>query len=303
VSFAWEGTPMIHHLNFTVNRGDKIGIIGPNGSGKTTLLNLLLKQLEPEKGTVEHGTNLELVFFDQHRNKLDEEQNLVENVGQGSDHITIGGKQRHIISYLEDFLFPPSRSRTPVNVLSGGERNRLLLAKMFTQPGNLLVMDEPTNDLDIETLELLESLLVEYSGTLLLVSHDREFLNNVITSTLAYDGEARWVETPGGVDDWIAQRSKPKEFKKSGTAPRSAEKPAPRKKPLNGKEKRELEALPEKMEALEQQLEELGQEMSTPEFYAQAEKQQQLVREKAEEIPKHLETLFERWEELEERAQ
>ena len=303
VSFAWEGIPMIEDLSFTVNRGDKVGIIGPNGSGKTTLLKLLLQQLEPQTGSIEQGTNLELVFFDQHRNKLDEEQSLVENVGQGSDHITIGGKQRHIISYLEDFLFPPSRSRTPVKVLRGGERNRLLLAKMFTQPGNLLVMDEPTNDLDIETLELLESLLVEYSGTLLLVSHDREFLNNVVTSTLAYDGEARWVETPGGYDDWVAQRTKPKEPKKSGPAPRNTEKAVPRKKPLNGKEKRELQALPEKMEALEQQLEELGQIMSTPEFYAQAEAEQQQVRNQAEEIPKHLETLFERWEELEERAQ
>lgn len=301
LSFSWEGRTMVRELDLLITRGDKVGILGPNGSGKTTLLRLLLGQLKPDRGRVEHGTRLETVFFDQHRHVLEEEKSLVENVGQGSDHVTVAGKRRHVISYLEDFLFPPSRSRTPVKVLSGGERNRLLLARMFTQPGNLLVMDEPTNDLDLETLELLESLLVEYSGTLLLVSHDREFINNVVTSTVACAGDGHWLETPGGYDDWLSQRS--------SARPRSAVKEdapsvatAPRKKPLNGKEKRELEALPGTMEQLEQELETLGQEMSTPEFYTRPEPEQAEARARVEEIPGLLEDLFARWEELESRA-
>jgi ATP-binding cassette subfamily F protein uup len=299
LQFDWGDGPLVNGVSTLISRGDKIGVIGPNGSGKTTLLNLLLGQLEPRSGRVEHGTRLEVVFFDQHRQALDEEKSLAENVGEGSDHVVIDGRQRHVISYLEDFLFPPARSRTPVKVLSGGERNRLMLAKLFTKPGNVLVMDEPTNDLDIETLELLESLLVAYSGTLLLVSHDREFIDNVVTSTLASEGEGRWKEYPGGVTDWEAQRPKPEKQTKASSATNT---PSPRKKPLNGKEKRELEALPEKMERLELELEELGQRMSTPEFYAQPEEEQQQVRKKAEDLPAQLEALYTRWEELESRV-
>ena len=302
VSFDWGDGPVVNNLSTLVTRGDKIGVIGPNGSGKTTLLNLLLKRLEPKSGTVEHGTNLEVVYFDQHRLALDEEKSLVENVGEGGDHVEIDGRRRHVISYLEDFLFPPSRSRTPVKVLSGGERNRLMLAKMFTRPGNVLVMDEPTNDLDIETLELLESLLVEYGGTLLLVSHDREFLDNVVTSTLAFEGDGQWREYPGGYADWEAQRPKPDKAPAKSAASRP---PPPKKhlKPLNGKEKRELEALPDRMEALEAELDALGREMSTPEFYEHPPEQRQAARQRAETIPGELEEMFARWETLEERAE
>jgi ATP-binding cassette subfamily F protein uup len=299
ISFDWGDGPVVRNLSTLITRGDKIGLIGPNGSGKTTLLKLLLKQLEPESGTVNHGTGLEVVFFDQHRQVLDEEKSLAENVGQGSDHVMIDGHKRHVISYLEDFLFPPARSRTPVKVLSGGERNRLMLARLFTQPGNVLVMDEPTNDLDIETLELLESLLVEYQGTLLLVSHDREFMDNVVTSTLAYEGNGTWREYPGGVEDWLRQR--PSVTTRSTTEKKPTPE-APRKKPLNGKEKRELADLPRQMEELEQQLEELGQRMSTPDFYQEPEAHQQQVRQQAEEIPRQIEALYARWEELESRA-
>ena len=204
-SFAYDGRPIIKNLTSTIVRGDRVGIVGPNGSGKTTLLRLLLGQLAPQQGEVRLGTRLEVLYFDQLRDQLDLDRSVQENVGEGNDTVTINGKQRHIIGYLQDFLFTPERARTPVHILSGGERNRLLLAKLFTRPSNVLVMDEPTNDLDAETLDLLEELLLEYSGTLLLVSHDREFLNNVVTSTLvlAGDGEAR--EYVGGYDDWLRQ--------------------------------------------------------------------------------------------------
>jgi len=299
LEFDWGNGPMVSDVSTLITRGEKIGFIGPNGSGKTTLLKLLLGSLEPKGGSVQHGTNLEVVFFDQYRMALEEEKSLVENVGEGSDHVLIDGRKRHVISYLEDFLFPPARSRTPVKVLSGGERNRLLLAKLFTNPGNVLVMDEPTNDLDIETLELLEALLVDYGGTLLLVSHDREFLDNVVTSTLASEGEGRWKEYPGGYADWEAQRPKPEKEQKKKQAPA---KPVTHLKPLNGKEKRELTSLPEQMEALEAELDDLGQKMSTADFYEQPATQQETVRLRAEAIPMELERMFVRWEELEERA-
>lgn len=302
ISFRWGEEPVVRSFSTLITRGEKVGLIGPNGSGKTTLLKLLLGQLEPQTGQVERGTNQEIVFFDQYRMALDEEKSLVENVGEGSDHVIIDGRKRHVISYLEDFLFPPARSRTPVKVLSGGERNRLLLAKMFTQPGNLLVMDEPTNDLDIETLELLESLLVDFGGTLLLVSHDREFLDNVVTSTFAFEGDGVWREYPGGYADWEKQRPRP--VKESAPKPAAVSAPKPEKhlKPLNGKEKRELQSLPEQMETLEAELDELGQQMSTATFYEQEAEEQEKVRARAEAIPVEIETLFLRWEELEERS-
>ena len=208
ISFAYDDKPVIAGLSTTIMRGDRIGIIGANGSGKTTLLKLLLGELAPQSGELKLGTRREVLYFDQMREQLNLDASVQDNVGEGNDTVTINGKQRHVIGYLQDFLFSPERARTPVRILSGGERNRLLLAKLFTKPSNLLVMDEPTNDLDAETLELLEDLLCEYSGTLLLVSHDREFLNNVVTGTLAFEGDGRVSENVGGYDDW--QRSAPR---------------------------------------------------------------------------------------------
>jgi ATP-binding cassette subfamily F protein uup len=298
------GEPLIADFSTRIMRGDKIGFIGPNGSGKTTLLNILLDKLKPVAGEVEHGTQLDITFFDQHREILDEEKSLMDNVGDGSDFILFEGQRRHVISYLEDFLFPPSRSRTPVKVLSGGERNRLLLAKMFTKPGNVLVMDEPTNDLDIETLELLESLLVNYTGTLLLVSHDREFLDNVVTSTIAYEGKGKWKEYPGGYADWLIQRKVPEVKKETSSAPTAvSSKNKTNLKPLNGKEKREWQELPAKIESLEAELEALGQQMSLPEFYQLPEPERNGVLKRSEAIPGEMDKLFGRWEELEERAE
>jgi len=297
ISFDWGDGPVVKDLSLLISRGDKIGVLGPNGCGKTTFLKLLLGQLEPALGSVEQGTRLEITFFDQHRMKLDENQSLQDNVAEGNEYVMFHGQRRHVISYLEDFLFPASRARTPVKVLSGGERNRLLLAKMFTKPGNVLVMDEPTNDLDIETLELLESLLVEYEGTLLLVSHDRVFVNNVVTSTLAYEGEGTWKEYPGGYDDWLEQRKKTEvKEKKSGT--KGAGK---RKSPLNGKEKRELDAMPKRIEELEAELDAFGEKMSAPDFYQKPQDEQQPIINRSEAIPLEMDDLFLRWGVLEAR--
>ena len=205
VSFGYGDRPIICDLSTMIMRGDRVGLIGPNGSGKTTLLRLLLGQLQPQTGAIRHGTNLEVAYFDQLHAQLDDAKSVRDNVRDGADTVEINGRRRHIIGYLEDFLFTPEQAADPVSRLSGGERNRLLLARLMTKPSNVLVMDEPTNDLDIETLELLENLLVEYPGTLLLVSHDREFLNNVVTSTLVLEGEGRVKEYAGGYDDWLRQ--------------------------------------------------------------------------------------------------
>src|SRR5512143_2197254 len=205
VSYAYNDIPVISDFSTTILRGDKIGIIGPNGSGKTTLLKILLRELSAQKGTIKHGTNLEVAYLDQHRAQLDNEKTVQDNVANGSDHVTVDGNRRHVIGYLQDFLFAPARARSPVKVLSGGERNRLLLAKLFTRPSNVLVLDEPTNDLDIETLDLLEELLMDYPGTVLLVSHDRAFINDVVTSTLVFEGGGKVNEYVGGYDDWLLQ--------------------------------------------------------------------------------------------------
>ncbi len=222
ISYSWEGRPIVRDLSTTILRGDRIGIIGPNGCGKSTLLNLLLGKLQPETGTIRLGTKVEVAYFDQLRAQLDEEATVIDNVGGGRDSVTVNGRQKHIIGYLQDFLFPPARARQPVKSLSGGERNRLLLAKLFTRPANLLVLDEPTNDLDVETLELLEELLLDFDGTLLLVSHDRAFLDNVVTSTLVFEGEGRVNAYVGGYSDWLAQREKQQQAE--------AEKPVQREK-------------------------------------------------------------------------
>ncbi len=304
IHFAWQGKTIIEDFSTRIMRGDKIGLIGPNGSGKTTLLNLLLGKLQPDKGEVEMGTKLEVAYFDQHRAQLREDQNAQDNVSGGKDLMTIGGKPRHVISYLQDFLFTPERARAPITALSGGERNRLLLAKLFAQPANLLVMDEPTNDLDMETLELLEELLLDFEGTLLLVSHDRDFLNNVVTSVIALEGEGRVAEYIGGYDDWLRQKPKPGAGRQS--KPAKADQPAEkqvqaRALKLTYKEQMELDKLPDRLEQLESGIQTIHDEMASPDFYQQdadliSRRQQELGEMEAE-----LETAFERWETLEQR--
>jgi ATP-binding cassette subfamily F protein uup len=255
-------------------RGDRIGLIGPNGSGKTTLLKVLLGELVPDAGEVRTGSNLQVAYFDQYRATLREDWNAIENVAEGREFVEFNGKRKHIIGYLQDFLFTPERARAPITRLSGGERNRLLLARLFAQPSNLLVMDEPTNDLDVETLELLEELLGDYAGTLLLVSHDRDFLDNVVTSTLVMEGQAQVGEYVGGYTDWLRQRpvAGPRPAAKAGpntAAPVVASAPpqAPRRK-LGFKEQRELEQLPARIDALETRLAALTDSMAEPGFFA-----------------------------------
>jgi ATP-binding cassette subfamily F protein uup len=300
ISFGYDGQQVISGFSTMIMRGDRIGIIGPNGSGKTTLLKLLLGELQPESGEMKLGTRREVLYFDQMRQQLDLSASVQDNVGEGNDTVTVGGKQRHVIGYLQDFLFSPERARTPVHILSGGERNRLLLAKLFTKPSNVLVMDEPTNDLDAETLELLEDLLSEYSGTLLLVSHDREFLNNVVTATLAFEGGGRISANVGGYDDWLrtsaqskAAVSEPKVVKEKS----KAEKEKPRK--LTFKEERELEGLPERIAALEEEQTALHARLADPEFYKSAGAGITIVNERLAALEAELEQVYIRWEELE----
>ena len=300
VHYAWDDEPIVKALETTIVRGDKIGIIGPNGCGKTTLLNLLLGQLQPNSGTVDRGTQLEVAYFDQHRAQLDGEKTVAQNVAGEEEFVMFNGKRRHIFAYLEDFLFEPTRSRTPVKVLSGGERNRLLLARLFTQPSNVLVLDEPTNDLDADTLDLLEALLVEYSGTMLLVSHDRAFINNVVSSTLVFEGNGAVKEYAGGYDDWLDQR--PKVSKGGGSKSKGlpAQKAnAPKARKMSNKEREELKGSPAKIEKLETELGLLQAAMSVPEFYQKDEGEIRKKTQRAEEIPKILEVTYARWEELE----
>jgi len=306
IYFSYENKVLIEDFNTLIMRGDRIGIIGPNGCGKTTLLQVLLGKLNPSQGNIRLGTKLEIVYFDQLRGQLDDEKSALENVADGNDRILIEGKTRHVIGYLQEFLFTSQRARTPVKVLSGGERNRLLLAKLFARPSNLLVMDEPTNDLDIETLELLEEQLLNYKGTLLLVSHDRTFLNHVVTSTLVFEGERSIVEYVGGYDDWLAQRpSKPMELSTKGDknpskkqSPSTANKKKTRK--LTNKEKQELETLPVRIEGLENQQEELYQKMGDPEFYRSEGERVVKINDRLKEIKKEISEAYGRWEELEE---
>ncbi|MCP4688742.1 MAG: ATP-binding cassette domain-containing protein, partial [Desulfobacterales bacterium] len=267
LSYAYSGKTIIKDFSATILRGDKVGIIGPNGAGKTTLLSILLGSLEPSRGKVRRGSALEIVYFDQLRGQLDKEKSVRENVLPGAETVKINGRNRHVIGYLKDFLFTPERSNCPVRILSGGERNRLLLAKIFTRPSNLLVLDEPTNDLDAETLELLEELLLNYSGAVLLVSHDRAFLNNVVTSTLVFEADGEINEYVGGYDDWCRQRRTP-ELKpaKSTTSPPPVKKRErrPSRRKLTFNETRELEALPRKIETLEAEREEIFARMAVP---------------------------------------
>jgi len=294
---------IINSFTTTIQRGDKIGIVGANGSGKTTLLKLLMGQLAPTQGTVEHGTNVEMAYFDQLRTQLDETKSIFDNIGQGRDFVTINGRSRNLMGYLEDFLFTRERARAPISALSGGERNRLLLARLFTQPANLLILDEPTNDLDIETLEVLEDLLLEYDGTLLLVSHDRAFLNNIVTSTyIVDDGDV--TEYIGGYDDWhkLIQDAKPaSNDPKPDSVTRAVSpadtKSAPRK--LSYNEKRELESLPKRIEILEAEQHELNVKMESPEFYQQKGAVITESVNRLQEIQDELSRLYHRWGELE----
>lgn len=283
-------------LSTVIMRGDKIGIIGPNGAGKTTLLKTLLGQLVPISGKVKLGTRLDIAYFDQLRSQLDEEKTVQENVGEGNDQVIINGKPKHIIGYLQDFLFTPDRARSPVKILSGGERNRLLLAKLFTKPSNVIVMDEPTNDLDMETLDLLEELLVDYSGTLLLVSHDRNFINDIVTSTLVFEGDERVEEYIGGYDDWLRQRKAKEKAKKKDSGKSGEQRKKARK--LSFKEKAELEELPGQIETLDARKEELYKLMAEPEIYQQSAKLAE-IQDEVEETEEALANAYKRWEELE----
>ena len=308
VSFAYEGRPVVSGFSTTVMRGDKIGIVGPNGSGKTTLLRLLLGELAPQSGSVRHGANLEIAYFDQLRGQLDEEATVFDNIADGRDFVMIDGRRRHVMGYLEEFLFPSERARAFVSTLSGGERNRLLLARLFARPANVLVLDEPTNDLDLETLELLEDLLLAFEGTLLLVSHDRELLNNVVDGTLALEPGGRVPgcrvgEYAGGYDDWVRQRPAPNG---SGTAPKPApparpapSAAAPRPVRLTHKERQELDALPAAIDALEREQARLYARLADAGTYQDGGDEVVAATARLAEVEHELAALYARWEALE----
>lgn len=296
MSCGYGDINIVENFSTIIMRGDKVGIIGPNGAGKTTLLKTLLGKMAPSSGSLKLGTNLEVAYFDQLRSQLDEEKSVQDNVGEGNDHVTVNGKSRHIIGYLQDFLFTPDRARSPVKILSGGEKNRLLLAKLFTKPSNVIVMDEPTNDLDMETLDLLEELLSEYSGTLLLVSHDRSFINNIVTSTIVFEGEGKVEEYVGGYDDWLLQRKREtRESKKDVIERQKRERP----RKLSFREKKELDELPQLIESLEAKKDELYPKMAEPEVFMDNDKLS-AIKSEVEHIEKELLEAYGRWEELEE---
>ncbi|MDX2421267.1 MAG: ATP-binding cassette domain-containing protein [Amphritea sp.] len=304
VSHGYHGETVLRDLTLSVQRGDRIGLIGPNGVGKSTLLKVLLGQLQPDQGEVKLGTSLNVAYFDQLRGKLDPEKTIIDNISEGRESITINGKSRHIISYLSDFLFSPERARTPVKALSGGECNRVMLAKLFSQPSNLLVLDEPTNDLDIETLELLEEILLEYKGTLLLVSHDRAFLDNVVTSTLVFEGNGKIQEYVGGYEDWLRQRSQvnsaaSKPSTKSATVAAEPAKAAPAKKKLSYKLQRELDLLPGQLETLEGEIAQLHEQTGAADFYNGDHEHVAATLAALQTKESQLEKLMERWVELE----
>ncbi len=326
VSFAHEGgRELIKDFSMVLQRGDRIGLLGANGSGKTTLLKLLLGDLQPTKGTIEVGTKLEVAYFDQLRHQLDPEKTVIDNVGEGSDTIMINGQSKHVLSYLGDFLFSPQRARTPVKALSGGERARLLLAKLFTRPANLLVLDEPTNDLDVETLELLEEVLMEFKGTVLIVSHDRAFLDNVVTSTLVFDGTGKVREYVGGFDDWLRQggsirllgaadelETAEQVTKETDNADaeqvtaQNSDQPMQKptddgivpKKKLSYKLQRELDAIPAKIEDLETELDALHEQVSQVDFYQQPLETTEAVLAQITAVQEQLDVVLERWAEL-----
>ena len=307
ISQAFDGNTIIKDFSLRVMRGDKIGLIGANGAGKSTLLSLLLEKMEPQSGSIKSGTKLEVAYFDQLRNQLDLEKTVIDNVAEGRESISINGADRHVISYLGDFLFPASRCRVPVKALSGGERNRLLLARLFSKPANLLVMDEPTNDLDVETLELLESILVDFSGTILLVSHDRAFLDNVVSSSLVFKPGGQVEEFVGGFDDWLRQGgaisqmvAEPQSAKSEKKEAKAAKAPtAPARKKLSYKLQRELDGLPAEIEKLEEDLATVEAKIAEPSFYQGDSDKVQITLNRLTEINELIEEKMERWEELE----
>ncbi|QFT54632.1 ATP-binding cassette domain-containing protein [Microbulbifer sp. THAF38] len=308
VTFAYPNeAPLIRDLSFTLMRGDKVGLIGPNGVGKSTLIRVLLGDLQPQSGKVRLGTKQQVAYFDQRRDQLNPELTVLDNVAEGRDSVTIGGKSRHIMSYLSDFLFSGLKARTKVGALSGGERNRALLAKLFSQPANILVLDEPTNDLDVETLELLEQLLLEFSGTVILVSHDRAFLDNVVDSCLAFEGDGRIREYVGGYADFIRQGGRFEQEVKEKEVPEAKVKPKPaeadksqtKKKKLSYKLQRELDSLPALIEQLEEEIGTIEAEVADPAFYQQEQAEVQSRLNALAEKQAQLETAFDRWSELE----
>lgn len=308
ISHTWNGVPVIRDFSATIMRGDRVGIIGPNGIGKTTLLKILLGQLAPDAGTVTHGTNLQIAYFDQLRAQLREDKTLAENLaGEGADTVVVGNQTRHVISYLGDFLFSPDRARSTVSMLSGGERNRLLLAKIFLKTANVLVLDEPTNDLDLETLDLLEELLGNFDGTVILVTHDRQFLDNVTTSAIVFEGDGKLREFIGDYDalrkkhlEETAAKNVPAKTEKSADEPKISvpAKNPPTKKKLSYKETRELEALPQKIDALESEQKTLAEKLNDPDFYRDPAAVRS-TNERLAQIEEELMSALERWEELE----
>ncbi|EPA0960339.1 ABC transporter ATP-binding protein [Vibrio parahaemolyticus] len=309
VSFAYDGKQIVDNFSFNIMRGDRIALIGPNGCGKSTVLKLLLGQLEAQSGRLHCGTKLEVAYFDQYREILDPGKTVIDNLADGKQEVMVGGRQRHALSYLQDFLFAPKRARTPVKALSGGEKNRLLLARILLKPNNLLILDEPTNDLDIETLELLEEMLANYQGTLLLVSHDREFVDNTVTTSWIFEGDGVIEEFVGGYHDAKQQRDQALAVRFSTEKPAKKEKvveetpkttqPKNNSKKLSYKLQRELEALPAKLEQLESDIETLQEQVNDPEFFAKPVEQTQPVLEQLAALEQELEIAFERWEELE----
>jgi ATP-binding cassette subfamily F protein uup len=314
VTKSFDGTPVVAGLSTRVMRGDRIGLIGPNGAGKTTLLRLLLGEIAPDAGEISRGVNVHVAYYDQQREQLDPEKTVFDTIGEGNDSVIVNGRSRHVNGYLADFLFPPERARSPVKGLSGGERNRLLLARLFTRPANVLVLDEPTNDLDLESLELLEAQLAEFPGTLLLVSHDREFLDNAVTSTLVFEGEGRVQEYVGGYRDWLRQRQEPL-VPDAPPARRSAgtDSPArdglagsagstPAKKKLSHNEKREFARLPGRIDALEAEVRELNAAVARPEFYKEGSEAITRTLARVETAQRELDEAYARWVELEPRS-
>jgi ATP-binding cassette subfamily F protein uup len=306
VSKSFGNKSIIDHFNCRILRGDRIGLLGPNGAGKSTLLKLILGEIEPDSGTIQRGTNLNIAYFDQMREQLDEEASLVNTISPGSEYIEIGQERRHIMGYLEDFLFPPARARSPVKSLSGGERNRLLLARLFTRPANVLVLDEPTNDLDIETLELLEQLLQDFSGTLFLVSHDRAFLESTTTQIISFDGNGKLTEFNGGYDDWKQFTERQKNQAQAAKQPISTEskqhnksKEKRNEKKLSYKESQLLAQLPQQIEALEKEQIHLNEALQDPNLYRTNPDQARQYHERLSQIEGELIKAFETWEDLE----
>ncbi len=305
VSKGFGERRVLDDVSLRIMRGDRVGLLGPNGAGKTTLIRLIVGTLEPDSGRIRRGTNLQVAYFDQLREQLDPEKTLSEAVSPGSDWVEVGGTRKHVTSYLGDFLFPTRRANAPIRMLSGGERNRLLLARLFARPANVLVLDEPTNDLDIDSLELLENMLQDYSGTLLLVSHDRAFLDNVVTQTIAAEGNGRWREYVGGYADWVRQRSQSiAQVARKETIPVAAPEPAPApaKRKLSYKETRELESLPAEIEKLEAEQSALTQKMCAPDYYLVGPDEMHRDGARAAELETLIAQRMERWISLEEKT-